>query len=43
MVPTPRRILWDDVVTPGLRKRGEDIEHNRIQAANPHENTHASP
>jgi hypothetical protein len=33
LTPT-QRTLYDDVVTPALKKRDEEIEHSRIKASN---------
>jgi hypothetical protein len=34
LTPT-QRTLYDDVVTPALKKRGEEIELNQLQPGNP--------
>ena len=33
-----QRTLYDDVVAPALKKRGEEIEHNRVMASSEHGN-----
>jgi len=33
-----QRTLYDDVVAPALKKRGEEIEHNRVMASSEHWN-----